>query len=751
MRRGHFFRPILIFLTFLLSTEHVLAQNKEYTISLGFLHVSYHRNGDHFSIRTNNSHNGILALYPSGTLARSLLREQNVQQISLYTSNTGQAITVSGESRLGNYICRVELMKQAPGLIHSTVSVLFTKFPASAQNSSQPELVYQCPQPIYHRLKSSVIYYFNGVPGSETYHTVTVPGGDIPDRNQFIYFGDPTVLNSTVLYYENFTALNPYFTFTHNIFLNTVVQPPGSLGASRTGQMAFGFSAPLPSVSSLATLPKKYVRVADTFIYVHPGAPNIYQTYEYCNRFIQGIFAIYPFLSKPEPKQIDWPTVVEKGLHDLLACQKRTNKPIILPFANQNSILAYSICFNSVLGSRLASQVDPTSFVNEQVLPYSDAWYYLFGLIMDGEYVLHFRTPFTPKARQALFERADALIHLAHKLGYSFPLRIKGDYTRPDNIWYEYDCTGAYIYLMEIYYKLSRQDKYLQEAIRAAKIIQKHGFDYPYEFTTTALGPIALLNLCKLTHNLYYLQLSYIPLANILRHSIYFNPTYGDYHGRIIFGLTEAMPGIYSNGWEEQTLIHYLYQYLKDGENLLPSYIKYLVSELLKWKGVSLADSLAPLLPNKNIIYNGIPREWVIPVVKSWYIPLEGFGYLEGLGEQNDRPGRVSQPPYCFGALPEAALLLYHPLYHIGQLYANVPIQIKCIKDREFLLSSLGDNGHVQLKLLDYINRAGTKAQIFTRPRTSQRPWHQIKIQSNNRREVQFKITPDQEYLITFH
>jgi len=108
---------------------------------------------------------------------------------------------------------------------------------------------------------------------------------------------------------------------------------------------------------------------------------------------------------------------------------------------------------------------------------------------------------------------------------------------------------------------------------------------------------------------------------------------------------------------------------------LLKPEVIHLISELLRFKCFSLADSLAPLLPDKSIIYTGIPREWHMPVNKDWYIPLEGFGYLEwdksGL---HDKPGRVSQPPYCFGPLPEAALLQFHPLSNSIMLYTQAPV-----------------------------------------------------------------------------
>jgi hypothetical protein len=119
-----------------------------------------------------------------------------------------------------------------------------------------------------------------------------------------------------------------------------------------------------------------------------------------------------------------------------------------------------------------------------------------------------------------------------------------------------------------------------------------------------------------------------------------------------------------------------------------------LVSEVLRYKAAAQADSLAPLLPDPSIIYDGIPREWHRLVERSWYIPMEGFGYLEwdksGL---HDRPGRVSQPPYCFGPLPEAALLQFHPLGRRAVLYVEAPIVIEREGERAVRFRVLATRG----------------------------------------------------------
>ena len=248
----------------------------------------------------------------------------------------------------------------------------------------------------------------------------------------------------------------------------------------------------------------------------------------------------------------------------------------------------------------------------------------------------------------------------------------------PPGVRYEYDSAGSYLYLMLLYHRFTGKAEYLEEARAAADVLLGMGFEFPYEFVTTALAPVALLRLYKLTGERRYLEGITIPIAGILRHSWLFNPDYGDYRGRTIFRLTEAMTGVYANGMDEATLIHYLNEFLLEGRDVLPASVREMTAELLRWKGVSAGDSLPPLLPDPSIIYTGIPQQWYLPVNRAWHIPLEGFGYLEwadnGLFHM---PGRVSQAPYNFGILPEAALLLFHPLDGQVTLYVEAPIRLE--------------------------------------------------------------------------
>jgi len=625
-----------------------------------------------------------LGVFAPGNLKRVVCREDK----------EGVNIELKGSLDWCKYQITLLLPRVTAGLVNSRLEIELTRDIAArrrlfAERHSELAVAGQVSE--ISQIAFQWIYYLNSTPGAEPYHAVSLNSGAIPDLNQLIYVGDPKILNATLLYYEDFTSLNPFFQATGTRIRDSVCQPPGCLNRPLTRYMAepadFGFD--IPTVQAPVSKGTRLL-VANSFLCLVPGAPDIHQTTNYCERFVESVAAIYPHLAKPAPKFVDWPSITERGFDDLAACQKEIHRAVIAPQTSLNSCRRYADCFGSQRAKKMVEKGDTLWTSMRMELPYGDAWQYLFPLAMAGDYALEFGSE---AAKRVALDAAADVIKVGRAVKYVFPLRINADCSKPEGIRYEYDCTGAYVYLMLVYHRLTGKPEYITEARVAADRLLEMGFEFPYEFTTTSLAPIGLLRLYKVTGDRRYLDGIAIPMAAILRHSWLFNPDYGAYRGRTIFLLTEGMPGVYANGWEEATMLRYLGDLLAEGADLLPAPIREMTVELLRWKGVSLADSLAPLLPDPSIIYTGTPREWQIPVNRAWHIPLEGFGYLEwddsGL---HNKPGRVSQGPYCFGALPEAALLLFHPLEDKTCLYVETPIRLERTSPRLFTFKAIA--GH---------------------------------------------------------
>jgi len=709
-----------------------------YRIAAGGYLIEYRCGAAFICIRPSDATEEIssLALIPGGgDPTFNLLDPANVQKVHWEGEPPGRSIVIEGELDWCTYQATLSAPSPVPGLINSRIDIVLTRDVDPREElfrGTYPECSYQnADGRVQPGTAVAPVYYFNGTPGAKTYHTVGPDSGAVYDLNQFIYFGDTAVLKSTLHYYVDFTSLNRFFNDSGTRIFATVNQPPGCLEyppkAGLDGAMAFGYDIPrLGSPIKRGTS----LRVTNSFLYLAPVAPDIREAVKYCTRFIEGYDAIYPGIEKPARRFIDWPAITERGFKDVLACQVILGRNVMGPQTNLWSCRRYLDRFDSSIGWELVRNDEELWSAFHLALPYGDAWQYLFPLIIAGEYATDFGSE---AARKVFLNAADDVVKVGRALNYIFPLRIDDDLSPAEGFLNEYDCTGAYVYLMLLYHDFTGEVRYLEEARSAAEVLMNMGFEFPYEFTTTGLGPVALLRLHKRTGDPRYLEACAIPLAAILRHSWLFNPDYGEYRGRTIFLLTEGMPGVYSNGWEEATLIRYLRIFLEEGEGIVDRTIRDLVSELLRWKGVSLADSLVPLLPDAGIVYAGIPREWPLPVKKEWYIPVEGFGYLEwDLSGLHDKLGRVSQGPYCFGALPEAAMLLFHPLNEHGMLYVEAPVRLHQRDSRTFVFKVLGGQNDYRAAVRDYADNVDIwmkGAQEIPLVKTGLDGWFEFHIQ----------------------
>lgn len=644
----------------------------------------------------------MLKMYPcAGNPDWELFNAERSSEMKRESSGTVDRVVMKTNSPLGICTLTVSVDSSVPGLIHSQVEIEpNVDVPAASKffSGRTPELRYASGKAL-----AKLIYYLNGMPGTSTYHTVAGKPSAILDNNQWVYYGDPFVLKSTVLYCQDFSSLSQFFEASGTRIRGTVTQPPGSLESianPREGNAPFGYA--LPKLRSQLSKGVK-VKVCSSLLFLSPGAPSINNSVQFCSRFVESVSAIYTQLTRPSWKMIEWPAVVEKGLNDLntqnVAMQqyrKRSSHPdgsdhgpggfafttqcsvgmCATPIVVQSNLIAIKQ-FSQVFSSKAGVNMVRHANVVWQNMPvptiaFNDAWQYLYGLAMAADYATDFDDA---DARAYCMKSADSVIEAGRHLHYEFPFEVDKTLTPLPKVRFEYDCAGAYVYLMMRYHQFTGEDRYLREARAAADRVLRSGFEFAYEFTTTSLTPVALLRLYIQTKDKRYLDGISIPLALIVRHSWFFNPGYREYLGRTIFMLTEGMPGVYANGWEEGSLIRQLSALLSEGHSKLPLVQRDLIAELLHWKAVSIADSLPDRLPNPSIISTRVPIEWPLPVNRDWSIPMEGFGYLEWDDSgRYQKPGSVSQAPYNFGMLPDAALMLFHPLGHGGMLYADAPI-----------------------------------------------------------------------------
>jgi hypothetical protein len=662
--------------------------------------------------------NGLLRLVVGGGDPKlRILYSENIDNILVTDDQDNVIAKMQGHLYWANFEISVVLPRSMPRLINYSLKLNLTKNIPPENNffsSTYPELSYRFDNG--SSVDPNLIDYFYGLP---TAWSDGLRDEYSRDLNEFVFFGDQRVLKSTLLYYTDFNSLNRFFEASNTFFTvvsdytthtnDVVKQPPGLLGSTKTPPITFGYDLPPANATLMAG---STLVVSNSFISLDPGYPSIYSTIDYSKRFLESLSSMYPLIEKPPTEYLDWPSIVENSIRDL-----ENQDALLRQQGRSGGLHPYAVDPYKEYAARFGTENSLIFVENAQSkISYNSNYHYRYGtsgIFGGGGTVepVHFLFPYCEWATYAdefnsenvksMFVSTENVItDLGRGLDYIFTFHSDVTNSAPVNDGqYQYEGVGEYIYIMLYYYKFTDNDEYLIEAERAADALMHMGFEYSYEYFATPIATEALVKLYEITGNENYLEGSYIPLAGIMRNSWLFNPDFvsgiHDYENRTIFLLTSARPNLsYANGWEEQALMEYLYRYLSEGHDVLMPDAVQLTSELLRYKGTSSKDALAPLQPDNSNIFVGVPREWSLPVHNEWFIPLEGFGILK----YDEKLGAISQPPYCSGMLPEAALLQFHPLWENTFLYVDTPIDIEN-KGDSFVFEVLAIDGRYKVGL----------------------------------------------------
>jgi len=462
---------------------------------------------------------------------------------------------------------------------------------------------------------------------------------------------DPLALKGTLFYFQNFTALNDYFSLQRT-------SPWECVQLTSTG---FGFERP----GGNRPLRSEPVVLTDAWLVLTSGKPATESAV--AEGFLTALADIYRWIYKPGLEEIDWKEIAGKLLADLgdERCQSTVNGQKFLrsyvgvprldnaEAISQLDVLVALRRYEAVHGEvsalddhlaenlwqfynlRLNTMVNdaPNEGVQE-----GDSWYALhihLGLarlarLGDGQ------------ARTLLFLSLPKLMRFARAVNYEFPVFFR--YTDDTAIsGHEYDVTGGYIYLMLDAWQLSGSEVYLQEAKLAAEHIAGHGFGYTYEAHMTAATCAALARLYTITGERRYLELSYMPFANLMAISWLWECDYGyaaDY--RTFFGLSPMAGAAVITPMEQHQSWSYLREYRERAAGNLPTGLARLLDGFIAYTPMVMKYTLPPYLPGAALVIGPtVYDSWNVP---SFHIPLED------LREGWQRSGSLGQQIYGAGA-----------------------------------------------------------------------------------------------------
>lgn len=502
-----------------------------------------------------------------------------------------------------------------------------------------------------------------------------------------LLYGYSQSLDATLLYWLDLSELNPFLQATH--------YTPSATPSRRGHTLGHNLS-----VTDLRALPVgQVVPIYDSYVYLAPGEPD--DEVAMFRRYLEQASDIYDRIAVPGDPLPDWADFGRRTLADLqdpdtwveLDGQRywrayvgdtRQSAELITQLDVGLAVARYAARYGEgaqlalEIGRGLASFYNPRFEMVQNSGPLSvtgdqgrgDTWYELGHALKLAEWGLMGNET----ARQLALDSAGAWMDYAHAVDYEFHLFYNfPDPAAPESAWKgtgrEPDCAGGYAYYVLLLHELTGEARYLDEARAAIEHLRGHGFTLAYETHITAQAAAAAAWLWQLTGDTTYLDLSYGPVANLVRLSWLYEVDYGPAaKARTFFGLMPTQRAAVITPKEQYEAWIYLSEYLRRAHGHLEPSVEKLVSEFCKHTLLTLPYAFPPLLPEGVATVHPAAYETVSRNRLDLYIPLEDM--RDGWSEW----GAIGQEVYGAGMAPTLAALAYQQVAPGVVVYSGYPI-----------------------------------------------------------------------------
>jgi hypothetical protein len=472
----------------------------------------------------------------------------------------------------------------------------------------------------------------------------------------------------SVLYFQNLTALNPYF-------LASGTTPDGVVGGSWP---ELGLQLPTPRNAAgldQGELPagEEFV-LSDAILVFRDWAADNEQ--EMARQFLQMLGVAYKTIEQPAVEYHDWVQRAELTLKHLesasQAIQTHFGDPYIMPYVEGevpdvmvqlsviHSLHEYGmwrgepVALEAELWKGMERFYDPKLKTLRRFLPdvgdqkdpdAVDSWYYYHPLLNLGRLALRGHE----EAKKLLLKSVEYGIRAAHHFDYAWPIMYKVqdfsviEKSRGDERFGQTDVGGIYAYVMLQCFELTGEERYIEEARKAIDKARDLRFDLVYQANLTVWGAVACLRLWRITGDASYLAQSYVYMAGFFHNSILWESQIGAaQHYQTFLGITCLHDAPYMAMYESFESFAGFEEYLAQaGPNLEPA-VRMLCSEFCKY-ALSHARFYFPDALPEDILHQGEHQSGIIN--RDLSFPLEDL-YADG-----QSPGQIGQEIYgCGGA-----------------------------------------------------------------------------------------------------
>jgi hypothetical protein len=480
----------------------------------------------------------------------------------------------------------------------------------------------------------------------------------------------------SVLYFQNLTALNPWFAATGT-------KPDAAVGGEWP---ELGYQPPTPPKpdSDHQLAEGKEIQVSDALLAIHDDCSG--DEAAMARRYLTLLAAVYRHVDRPVPEFRDWIGRAERSLKDLQRSSKATIRHYgfryLHPYTDaeypdsmvQLSVLAAirdyeawtqkEIPLLAELEAGLRKFYDPRLRTLRRYLPNVgsdkdkdavDSWYLYHPLLNLGRLAADGHR----RAKRLFLDSIGYGIKAARHFEYKWPIQYKiTDFSviteaRDDKGLGQTDVGGIYAYVMLQAFDLTDDKKYLDEARAAIDAAKGMRFNLNYQANLTAWGAAACLRLWRITAEEKYLHQSYVYLASFFHNAAIWESQIGHArHYRNFLAVTALHDAPYMALYEGFDSFAAFEQYLKDSgpdvdrsaRLLLGEYCRYALDR--DW--FYYPDALPPeALAEKQRENNGhIDRKLCFPVEDL---------YIDG-----QQAGQVGQEIYGAGAAFVFASRTFH-------------------------------------------------------------------------------------------
>ena len=512
----------------------------------------------------------------------------------------------------------------------------------------------------------------------------------------YFRFAEPDF--GSVLYFQDLTALNPYFCATGT-------KPDGVVGGEWP---ELGYLPPTPESQEVEQPGNlragEEIVLSDAIVVLRDWAGDNEQ--EMARQFLQMLATAYKALDLPSVEYRDWVGRAERTLRDLDTAPQATvrhyGNRYLMPYPEgehpdvmiQLSVIqalheygkwaGKPLPLEAELKQGLAKFYDPKVRTLRRYLPNVgqkqgkdrdavDSWYLYHPMVNLG----HLALDGDEAARDLLLKSVDYGIEAAHHFKYAWPISYKiGDFSviteaRGDERFGQTDVGGIYAYVMLQCFQLTGDKRFIDEARAAIDAARDLRFDLLYQANLTTWGAAACLRLWRILDEREYLAQSYVYLAGFFHNCEIWESEIGHaQHSKNFLGATALHDSQYMAMYECFESFVGLEEYLEHAGPDLDPAVRMLVSEYCKY-ALDRAWYYYPDALPRDIIHQGEHQSGVVCPELSF--PLEDL-YADG-----QAPGQVGQEIYGAGSAFIFATRSHHEV-------ENAPFRLYCnhfIRGRE--------------------------------------------------------------------